>query len=292
MPVDPHKQPDPAEGVTTDTPAQPIDSSIADRNALPPKSKGVLAQLEEVYAAAGRLRNATNSTAKRPDLLSRLEDMYAETGRWESVLDLYLEYARSRPTIAEKTDLYLRAARLCEERLSSPNRAFDAYLLAFLLDINDEDTANALAASADQTDRWNEVNEACDKYFEKDSTSESALNLMLRTAVWADARGQTDRSGRMLKRAIESRPGDMLTLRKVGIAYLDMGRWQDAATWLGRALQLAGPSRLRAEIAYDLGRLAEQYSKDGQYARIYFTRAIQADPSFSEAKDALMRIGR
>ena len=64
-----------------------------------------------------------------------LERLHTAAGRWENLAELYLNRLESRETVAERSDLLRRIARVFDEQMDDKNQAFDALLNLSLIHI-------------------------------------------------------------------------------------------------------------------------------------------------------------
>ncbi|MDT3698261.1 MAG: tetratricopeptide repeat protein [Thermincola sp.] len=88
-------------------------------------------------------------------------------------------------------------------------------------------------------------------------------------------------------KAAKLAPRDYKNFMQMGVIYNAQGNYKDAITALNRANEEKPGS---ADVIYQIGVAAEK-SGDKDGARELYTTAVNYDPNFKEAKDALARLG-
>lgn len=137
-------------------------------------------------------------------------------------------------------------------------------------------------------------------YYLKGEYKEALQHLKIATEIdpkYADAfydMGLVYREQKSHDEALESfgkaaklAPRDYKNFLQMGIVYNAQGKYKDAITALNRANQEKPGS---ADVIYQIGVAAEKTGdKDG--ARELYTTAVNYDPNYKEAKDALAKLG-
>ncbi|MEO8705215.1 MAG: hypothetical protein ABI867_34535, partial [Kofleriaceae bacterium] len=117
-------------------------------------------------------------------LLAELERLAGELDQrqaWRSLLDAY-EVAFAAATPAERVELYLRRARILEERVNDAKGAVSDILAAFSWAPDREDIRDALVALAGKARAFNEVVAVDSALIERAATAQRRVELLRRKA--------------------------------------------------------------------------------------------------------------
>ncbi|MFK7988880.1 MAG: hypothetical protein AB8I08_22870, partial [Sandaracinaceae bacterium] len=86
-----------------------------------------------------------------------LEALYADVGDWEGLVDVLGNAADKSEDESVKVELSFRAAKLYEEQLGKPHRAFRAYERVLAADPSNARAAEALIPLYEHSDKWNRI---------------------------------------------------------------------------------------------------------------------------------------
>ncbi len=118
------------------------------------------------------------------NLLAELERLAAELDQrqaWKSLLDAY-DVALAAAAPPERVELYLRRARILDERVNDPKAAVADVLAAFSWAPEREDTRTTLVALATKARAWNDVVAVDSALVERAQTSARRVELLRRKA--------------------------------------------------------------------------------------------------------------
>ena len=123
--------------------------------------------------------------ARDGSLLAELERLAAELDQrlaWKSLLDAY-DVALAAAAPPERVELYLRRARILDERVNDPKAAVADVLAAFSWAPEREDTRTTLVALATKARAWNDVVAVDSALVERAQTSARRVELLRRKAA-------------------------------------------------------------------------------------------------------------
>lgn len=137
-------------------------------------------------------------------------------------------------------------------------------------------------------------------YYLKGENKEALQHLKIATEIdpkYADAfynvglvyreQNSFDEALEFFSKAAKLAPRDYKHFLQMGVVYNAQGKYKDAITALNRANEEKPGS---ADVIYQIGIAAEK-SGDKDGARELYTTAVNYDPNFKEAKDALAKLG-
>jgi golgin subfamily B member 1 len=220
-----------------------------------------------------------------------LEKLHTDAARWEPLIELYLSRLDTREVVAEKSDLLRRIARVFEEKLSDKNQAFDALLNAFSEDYHDNDTVRYLERMAQGTGRWPELIQSANDWLQEQTDRGQRIVLMLRLAKWyGEDLGRPEYAQPYFAQVVQLDPNNVAVLRQMASLYRKNQQWQLLGQTLTRALEVAISDVDRKEILTELGDVLMNQIKDTEGALGFYLRALDVDPHYVGAIEALERI--
>jgi tetratricopeptide (TPR) repeat protein len=231
-----------------------------------------------------------------PGALFETSGSFTDTRGWtlraEAFLD-QIERARSRE---QRTQLYRELAHMLEHRLDDPQQAFDVLLAALAEDVEDEETARAIDRVAKKTERFGELIQAANGWLEEPETKADprrALALCLRLAKWyGEDVDRPEWALPYLERAQAMSPRDVRPFRLLARIRRRQGNVDQAGATLMSALELATTDHERKEIHGEIGEILWKYKGQPDAAIASYRRALELDPGWMPAIDALEAIFR
>jgi tetratricopeptide (TPR) repeat protein len=250
---------------------------------LSPGHAKALRVLRDAYLASGDLEG--------------LDELYASQGDWEGLAEV-LSAAADRTTDPERKVAYaLRAARVYEERIKQPERAFRAYERVLSVRADDARAARALVPIYEKEERWARLPALYEILLGHAERPDERVALHRKLA---DVLGQRlqDRAGALAhaRRAYELSPDHDGALALLERASRAAGTWDDFVEAVGGRLERAGDSLPAAARRALERRLAEVYADErGDFDRavaLYRGLAEQdpADKTVLATLDRLLRV--
>jgi tetratricopeptide (TPR) repeat protein len=226
------------------------------------------------------------------DLSGSFTDTRTWTLRAEAFLD-QIDRARSRE---QRVRLYRELAEMLEHRLDDPQQAFDVLVAALGEDVDDDDTARALERVARKTERFAELIQLANGWLEEPETKgdlRRTLGLSLRVAKWyGEDVDRPEWALPYLERAQALAPRDVRPFRILARIRRRQGDVDRAGATLMSALELATTDKDRKEIHVEIGELLWKYKGQPEQALASYERALDVDPGWLPAIDALETLFR
>lgn len=224
------------------------------------------------------------------DTFAAREQEYRESTNWESLVELYVARVETRESVGEQTTLLREVARLFRNELGDEGQAFDTLETAFTLDPSDEETVAELEVVTASTKRWSQLVQTANAMLDEAGDPRSQITLCLRLAKWYDADlGRKDYALPLYARVLELEPNNVQARRKAATYRYDQGDWRGAGQQLEEALSFATRPSDRAAILTDIGDLLERFAGEPEQSVVRYQRAVEADPAYLPALDALER---
>ncbi len=222
---------------------------------------------------------------------SSLERLHSDAGRWEPLIELYLNRLETRESVAEKSDLLRRIARVFEEKLDDKNQAFDALVNAFAEDYGDDESAQYLERMAQATNRWGELISSANAWLQEQQTPRSKILLCLRLGKWyGQDLGHPEYAQPYYQQIMQLDPNNVQVLRQMAAIHRMGAQWQKVGETLTHALNVAVANEDRKAILVDLGELLEKNIGEIDLGISHYKRALEIDPLHLPALEALERI--
>ncbi|MBM4376603.1 MAG: tetratricopeptide repeat protein [Deltaproteobacteria bacterium] len=210
---------------------------------------------------------------------------------WDALVELHVARVETREDVHEQTSLLREVARLFRDELTDVAQAFETLETAFTLDPTDDETVADLELVTAHTQGWNQLLRTANAMLDEASEPRSQIALCLRLAKWYEADlGRKDYALPLYARVLELEPNNVLARRKAATYLYDQGDWRGAGQRLEEALAFATRPAERAAILTDIGDLLERFAGEPEQSLVRYQRAIEADPTYLPALDALEKI--
>jgi tetratricopeptide (TPR) repeat protein len=220
----------------------------------------------------------------------QLEKLHRAAHRWETLIDMYLTRIEIREDIHERTRLLRKVARVFDEQLHDQVQAYDALQTAFELDFNDEETVVYLEKMAAATRSWPQLIQLVTTWLEQAEEARAKIALYLRLAKWyGEDLDRQDYAHAYHAKVLELDPNNVVVLRQMANFYKKNARWREQGQMLEKALAVASKEADRSAILTDMGEVLEAHV-DPEQGLASYKRALEADPYYLPALDALERI--
>lgn len=220
-----------------------------------------------------------------------LERLHTAAERWEQLVELYLNRLETRESVEEKNDLLRRIAHVFEEKLEDKNQAFDALVNAFAEDYGDDESVRYLEKMAAGTGRWGELINTANAWLKEEADGRKKIQLCLRLGKWyGEDLGHPEYAQPYYAQVMQLDPNNVQVLRQMAAIYRLGAQWQKMGETLTRALDVAVANDDKKVILCDLGELLEKHMSQADQGITFYKRALDVDPLFLPALEALERI--
>jgi len=270
-------------------------------DALPTEEEKIRELLEVTELWRDRVGDYDKATAAFDKILevdpkhvaafAALESLHSAAGRWESLIELYLNRLETREEVQERSDLLRRIAKIFEENLGDQNQAFDALVNAFSEDYKDDDTARYLERVAQATNRWGELLSPANAWLTETNDPDEKIALCLRLGKWyGQDLGHPEWAQPYYQQIMQLDPNNVQVLRQIAAIHRVGGNWQKVGETLQRARTVAVSNEDRKAILVDMGELLERNMGQLEAGLAHYRQALDVDPLFLPALEALERI--
>lgn len=179
---------------------------------LSPGHPKALRVLRDAYLAAGDLES--------------LEEMYGAQKDWEGLAEVLSSAADKTPDPTLKVAYSLRSAKVYEEKINQPERAFRAYERVLSVQPNDETSARALVPIYEREERWARLVPLYEILLGAADTTEDRVALYRKLSMTAGTRlGDKAAAVSYAKKAYALAPSDPGSLDFLSQVARDAGAW-------------------------------------------------------------------
>jgi tetratricopeptide (TPR) repeat protein len=240
-------------------------------------------EAREAYAAALELGKDD------PTLLKAVERAELGAAAWSE-----LDHAYERAALAVSSDTRHRAAvvveraHLLETHKGDSQAAAELYKSALDLDPRAPGAMHALKRLLYAQQRWHDLVQLLEQ--EADQASDASARAMAHYRVGrvlVDRLGKLDEAVAAMERASKEAPGDSMVLEELARLYELAKRWNDLVSVLARLVDLAGTPGEKVGLQHRIGQLAEERLNDENEAVKWYGRALEHDPTYVPALQAL-----
>ena len=248
---------------------------------LQPGHPKALRVLRDAYLAAGDF--------------DALEELYAAQSDWEGLAEVLSSAADKATEPAQKIEYSLRVAKIYEDRIKQPERAFRAYERVLSVNPKDVTAAGALVPIYEREERWARLVPLYEILLGGADTTEQRVSLYRRLADVAGHR-LADKNGAVgyAKRAYALAPTDPTSLEFLELTAREASAWDVLTDAIRARLErddgLADADRraLRVKLA---SLLANELGKVDEAAAAY-KALVEEDPSDEVTIETLDRLLR
>lgn len=253
------------------------------------------------YEQAGNPDGATAANVQVLELDSNnerafltLEQLHTDGGRFAELAELYVAKLENVEEGKGRQELYRKIARVLDEKLDDSPQAFDVLVNAFSEDFDEQATVKDLERLTQATQRWGDLVQTANAWL-KDPAIQGdpakKISLMLWLAKWyGEDIGKPEWAMPYFQQVQKLDPHNVRVIRQVASLYKKAGNYDQVGSTLMNALEIATAEKDRKEIAVELGELLERQKGQPDQAIVYYKRALDVDPTYQPAIDALETI--
>lgn len=205
-----------------------------------------------------------------------LQELALATGRGEPLAELYVRIAKASEEPDEQRRRWMDAAKIFEEHVEDPQRALEAMLRAFAVDLDDPDMLEEVDRLAAAAGAWLRLAQVYETLVRKRENPEDKRRLLLRHADLLE-RGGGDSSAaldRVLRAAVLD-PNDDAVLSRAEELARRAGRAEELLVLYERRRAQAGDPSEALEALLRAVRLCEAELDDRERAVQYLLHAVQ-----------------
>jgi len=225
------------------------------------------------------------------EAFAQLEKLHKSAARWDSLVELYVARVETREDVHERTALLRKVARVFEDHLHDLAQAYESLETAFALDVTDDETVAYLEKVTAEGKRWGQLIQAGNSLLEEATDARLQVALCLRLAKWyGEDLDRQDYAQPFYARVQQLEPNNVQVRRQAASYLRKQGDWRGAGQRLEEALSFATRDVDRAAILTDIGDLLEKYAGQPEQGFGRYQRAVEVDPAYLPALEALERI--
>jgi tetratricopeptide (TPR) repeat protein len=238
---------------------------------------------------------AAETDAPEPpiDISPEAERGYREAKAWDKLIELLVARVEHTEEAPAREQLLQQVARIYEDELSAPDKAFAALQVAFESDRTGEVTNMELERLADLTHSWNALLMSYSRVIETITDPAVRVRLFVKMGGWyAEKLGHPDYAVASFQQALTVDPANHPALD--GLAQLNekSGRWPELVAVRARQLELTAEPAEKVRILLGIGRLWDERLGDRERATHAFRAAYEVDAYNLEVLEALERLAR
>ena len=237
-------------------------------------------ELGSIEIATEAYRQALTTAPRDMEAADALERIYTRLADYASLVLLLQQKIDMTDAVPDKRELGLRAAKIWEEVLESPENAIEVYRQTLALDETDATVLDNLERLYIRLERWSDLKDVYAKQAELASDpAQKKARLFVLGQVY-------DRELRDPARAIETYssvldidPDDVEALQALDRLYLETERWYDLLSVLERQTELGGSAGEVMSLRFRIGELWREKLADPSRAVEAYKRVLEMDPT-------------
>ncbi len=245
-------------------------------------------QLGKQEEAAGYHAQALSLQPGLESSFKALTRIYSESRQYQKLIELY-EQAADRAGDVDLLFAYLfKIGALYEDAVGKPDLAVQVYLRILKRSPTHLGAIHALQRAADSAGAYREQVDALKRETDQTKDKTRIIGLLQRAAEVLDEKvGDTESALVYYNRVLDLDPDYAPTLAGLGRLYHRTGRWEELLRIYEQELKIAEQNDARVALLTKMGDLAVQQLGSISSAVKYYERAIEVDPKYVPALQAL-----
>lgn len=270
----------------------------ADAAATPAEARDLRAQAAELLAremndaesARALFEQVLEEDPHHPAACAGLDELYASAGRHAERL-VVLERRLALATPAERIELLLAIADVCEFALKNPGRALQAYEDVVQLDPTHLDALKGADRLYSQTERWTELLTNLELQLRVAVTPRQKTTLWSRVAaIHGEEFLDHARAADALENLLDLEPNHQEALTTLVTHYTALERWSDVAIVYERRLDAAAKKSERVRLGLELAQILAEKAQVEDRAIFAYEQVLALDPGNTQALSALAEL--
>jgi golgin subfamily B member 1 len=223
----------------------------------------------------------------------QLETIFTDESSWESLVELYLARVEATEAPEQRMQLLHKVAKVYEEKLSEPQQAFDALLVAWGDDYQNAKTANQLERLAQLLGAWPQLLTTANEALSQELDQDTRIAVCLRCAKWyGKYLERPDYAIPYYQQVLQLDPTHHAAMSQMADLYRQTGQWDTVYQVLARMLDVATRDEDKMDVYVQLGELCEKQLGRPEQATAYYSQALDLDGAHLGSLVALERIYR
>ncbi len=274
------------------------DAQRATQDAAQKASLGV--ELARAAQAGGALDKAADAwkavlraDPKNADATPALREIYRASGKWNALVEVLKAEvdARDASEVEAKVATLREMVSIYRDELKLEVMAVNTWNAILALQPADQEALDALAASYEAMERWNDLIQTLTRMAEATSDTARQVELYMRIArLWIDRFANYNQATRPLELVVEKDPSHRPALNLLKEIYSKRRAWKQLFDVLSAEAALASDPDVRQAHRVELARLAAERLHRPAEAIALYRQVLEADTANAEALDALEKL--
>lgn len=250
-------------------------------------------ELAEPDAAIQWYRGVLDFDPAHTETLSALERLYGNLERWSELIQI-LEWQLSQTADRDsQVHLLNKIAAIYESEFESEKDAVQSFERILQIDPGHMPSIRNLERLLRALGEWHRLIEILEHHITllSDTQEKTALLLDIGEIYYREL-SQVDKAEQVYNRARELNPGSGSALHALGKLYERSGNWFQSLDMLQKEADALGADPKALPVLTRLGRINDEMLMDMGAAESAYQRALEIDPTYAPALEALKEIAR
>lgn len=237
-------------------------------------------RFENVDAAVDAYEAVLERTPEHEPSFRRLEAIYLERREFDRLLGLYARRAAAVESVAEQAALLYDAGKIAQADLHDVERAIGLYRRVLERDRSHAGAVERLGPLHFERREWDEALEAFHRTLavSKDAGAKLTALKSLGT-IYQEHRQDLVKAVQSFHAALQTDPGDVDCLRRLGAVYKEARDWSSAVNVFLRLADATPDFKEKVGSLLQLGELYEQGTRQPDHAITAYRKVLELDPS-------------
>ncbi len=244
------------------------------------------------------LERLLQSAIRESEIARILERWYAQHGKYDRQVEMLDVLIRTERTAPRRRELALRAAHICEARLSEPGPTFDYLAVALALDPADEAVKSRLLDAAGQIEALNRAGQVFATILEREDLAPEVVASLAQAQaeIEESVLQDPDRAVASYRRVLAADPGSSTAVAALERLLGEQGRYDELASVLEQQIDGTDNQDDLIRLLLSLADVREHRLQDPEGAAQAYRQAVKlapTDPTIQgRLADLLERAGR
>ncbi|MCA9562665.1 MAG: tetratricopeptide repeat protein, partial [Myxococcales bacterium] len=220
-----------------------------------------------------------------------LDQYFRRAGQWRKVVELLAQQYQATAVVDKKYQLTRETARVYENQLHEPARAFQEVARAFAVKPGDPEAYGEMTRLAAEHGFWEALAKVLDQVAETDDSVRRKL-LLRAASVYRDKLYNVPMAVSRYRGVLEADPKDREALSALDELYSREQDWVSLAEILKRQVDVAESEAEALEFRFRLAYIVETVFGEEKKALELYSKLLEADRSHERAIESLIRLGQ
>ena len=248
--------------------------------------------VRDAEAAIQTYRLLLELDAEDPGARVALERIYRREGKYDELVDLLVERAKTGEDPTERARAFAKLGHLFDTRLGDHDQALVAFTHAFCEDPSDAGVLREIERLAGaRPEAWNDVLQSCGEAAGGDMPVERRIAVLMRMGRWyTEKLTRPDLALRCYQEVLAADPANDPALAELSVIYRKAQQWKELSRTLARRSNAAVTPVQARELRAEAAQILEERLGDPEGAAQLYELVVEDDPSHPRAGEALTRL--